>query len=85
MALAAFLLAPVGGDTEFGVLVHFLGTNLDFQAASVRSDPVFHFRRHLAVDLAVNEAVFIACALVFIFNPILSQVYKVIVPAVGAY
>ena len=34
---------------------------------------------------AVNEAVVIAFALVFIFNTILSQLYTVIVPAVGAY
>lgn len=33
----------------------------------------------------MNEAVVIAFALVFIFNTILSQVYTVIVPAVGAY
>jgi len=34
---------------------------------------------------AVNEAVVIAFALVFIFNTILSQLYAVIVPAVGTY
>ncbi|MGB3304450.1 MlaE family ABC transporter permease [Gordonia sp. (in: high G+C Gram-positive bacteria)] len=34
---------------------------------------------------AVNEAVVIAFALVFVFNTVLSQLYSVIVPAVGAY
>lgn len=34
---------------------------------------------------AVNEAVVIAFALVFVFNTVLSQLYTVIVPAVGAY
>ncbi|GEE00905.1 ABC transporter permease [Gordonia spumicola] len=34
---------------------------------------------------AVNEAVVIAFALVFIFNTVLSQLYTMIVPAVGAY
>ncbi|MFZ2511153.1 MAG: ABC transporter permease [Gordonia sp. (in: high G+C Gram-positive bacteria)] len=34
---------------------------------------------------AVNEAVVIAFALVFIFNTVLSELYSVMVPAVGAY
>lgn len=34
---------------------------------------------------AVNEAVVIAFALVFIFNTILSEIYTVIVPPIGAY
>src|SRR5574343_1092458 len=36
-ALGAFLVAPVGGDAEFGVLVHVPGADLDFQAAPVRA------------------------------------------------
>lgn len=34
---------------------------------------------------AVNETVVIAFALVFVFNTILSQLYSVVVPAVGSY
>ena len=47
--LAAFLVTPVGSDAQFGVLVHFLSANLDFQAAPVRT---MHGRMQRAVVIA---------------------------------
>ena len=54
--LAAFLVAPVRGDTQFGVLVHVPGADLDFQAAPVRAA---HRRvqRTVVVALGIGDVV----------------------------
>src|SRR5690606_29676166 len=63
IALRAFLVAPVGGDTVFGDLVHLIGADLDLDRMRLRPDDgrmeaLVHAllrRRDVVVDLAGNR------------------------------